>query len=281
MTALKPIIIVDASYFVFHRFYSIARWWKNAHPEEASDSDHPFYLDPRFAEKLEKTFESVLRDIPKKIGIDKNVKPLFLIGKDCKRENIWRNKWHDNYKGTRKSVDGASLYFKRVFEEEWFQKAYPNCSVLEHPHLEADDCIALTVKKILENDIKKEQKSCIYIITSDKDYLQLVEPRVKIFDLEFKNIAEQKSSTGNAAKDLFCKIVMGDSSDNIGPVLQKCGPKTAAKCFEDPVYFEERMKKENAYETFKTNQILIDFEYIPEHLQTEFYTSLSILPHCL
>jgi 5'-3' exonuclease len=271
---LETIIIIDASYFCFHRFYSIARWWKNAHPEEETNTDNPPYLDPRFAEKFEKTFISVLRDIPKELGINKNIKPLFLIGKDCKRENIWRNKWHDNYKGNRKSVEGASLYFKRVFEEEWFQKAYPNCFILNHPQLEADDCIALTVKKLLQKNRDKENKYCIYIITSDKDYLQLVEPRVKIFDLSYKNIAEQKSSTGNAAKDLFCKIVMGDPSDNIGPVLQKCGPKTAVKCFEDRIYFEERMKKENAYEKFKTNQTLIDFEYIPENLQLEFNASL-------
>jgi len=266
---LKPIIIIDASYFCFHRFYSIMRWWKNAHPEEATD----VHLQPLFEEKFKKTFQNTLKDIPKEIGINKNVKPLFLIGKDCKRENIWRNAYHDNYKGTRKSVEGASLYFKRVFEEEWFQKAGALC-ILEHPELEADDCIALTVKWILD----KYPENRIYIITSDKDYLQLVEPRVQIFDLSFKNIALQKSSTGNAAKDLFCKIVMGDPSDNITPVLKNCGPKTAAKCFEDRNYFEERMKKENAYEKFKTNRFIIDFEYIPQHLQAAF---TDLLPSVL
>jgi len=264
------ILLIDASYFIFHRFYSIVRWWKNAHPTEETNA----YEDPQFAEKFEKTFYTVLKDIPKQIGIDKKIEIKMLIGKDCKRENIWRNKWHDNYKGTRKSVEGASLYFQRVFEGEWFQKAGAHC-ILHHPHLEADDCIALTVKKLLEKDIEKRKQ--IYIITSDKDYLQLAGPRVHIFDLGFKNIAQQKSSTGDAAKDLFCKIVMGDPSDNISPVLQKCGPKTAARCFEDRAYFDERMKKENAYKKYDVNRTLVDFQYIPDDLQNEFYTSLSFV----
>ena len=110
----------------------------------------------------------------------------------------------------------------------------------------------------------------ITIITSDKDYLQLVGPRVKIFDLMFKNLSEQKSSLGNAETNLFCKIVMGDVSDNISSVLAKCGPKTAIKCFENKAYFEERLKKENAYAKYENNTKIIDFDYIPKNLADEF-----------
>ena len=44
-------------------------------------------------------------------------------------------------------------------------------AVLEHPSLEADDCIAITVKYILDKHDEPDLK--IHIITSDMDYLQL------------------------------------------------------------------------------------------------------------
>ena len=63
---------------------------------------------------------------------------------------------------------------------------------------------------------------------------------------------------------------MGDPSDNIKSVLQKCGPKTALKCYENPAYFEERLKKENAYELYNLNKKLVDFNEIPTNLVEEF-----------
>jgi 5'-3' exonuclease len=159
---------------------------------------------------------------------------------------------------------GAPL-FKAAYEEELFQKGGAS-GIVCHPKLEADDCIALCVKYLIQTCPNVE----ITIITSDKDYLQLVGPRVKIFDLMFKNLSEQKSSLGNAEKNLFCKIVMGDVSDNISSVLAKCGPKTAIKCFENQNYFEERLKKENAYAKYENNRKIIDFDYIPKNLADEF-----------
>lgn len=155
-----------------------------------------------------------------------------------------------------------------VYEDNLFEPA----TILSSPQLEADDCIALSVKHVLQ----KYETCRVYIITSDKDYLQLVEPRVKIFDLSFKNIAEQKSCLGDAQMDLFCKIVMGDVSDNIPSVLKKCGPKTAVKCYQNAEYFQERMKTENAQEKFERNQKMIDFNYIPKELAEEFYKSVGV-----
>ena len=111
----------------------------------------------------------------------------------------------------------------------------------------------------------------VYIVTSDKDYLQLVEPRVKIFDLKFKNIAEQKSSTGNPKADLFCKIVMGDTSDNIPSVFPKCGLKTAQKCVQDDEFFKKKMAgNQSYYEQYELNEKLVSFDKIPKNLADEF-----------
>jgi len=152
-----------------------------------------------------------------------------------------------------------------AYQEKLFEQGGV-MATLQHPKLEADDCIAISVKYILE----KYPQSKIYIITSDKDYLQLAEERVELYNLAYKKLTDQKSSSGDPKRDLFCKIVMGDPSDNIKSVLQKCGPKTALKCYENPEYFEERLKKENAYELYNLNKKLVDFNEIPTNLVDEF-----------
>ena len=87
----------------------------------------------------------------------------------------------------------------------------------------------------------------IYIITSDKDYLQLSNNNVFLYNLAFKNISLNKSSTGNAKNDLEIKIIMGDSSDNIPSVFPKCGFKTALKCIQDPSFFQKKMQNNETY----------------------------------
>jgi 5'-3' exonuclease len=265
----QQILFIDGSYFCFHRYHSLINWWKNSHKDDPLIDESSKELNPIFVEKFKKTFIENVSTILKKLGL-KN--PSIIVGKDCKRENIWRNEFCDNYKGTRnhKEFYGGAL-FKAAYEEKLFQKGGASY-ILQHPKLEADDCIAIYVKYIL----KKYPNSQITIITSDKDYLQLAGPNVKLFDLMFKNLCEQKSSFGDSTKNLFCKIVMGDISDNISSVLSKCGPKTAIKCFENKEYFEDRLKKENAYAKYELNRKIIDFDEIPENLVNEFMHNLLL-----
>ena len=267
---LKTYILIDGSYFNFYRYYSIHRWWKNAHTEEVLEEP---YNNPIFLEKFKKTFAETIQTLPKRLGLGKGNNVTILAGKDCKREDIWRNDLLDNYKGTRPGGDDfkGKPFFKMVYEEDLFLQAGVS-SILSYPTLEADDCIALYTKWLLKQEGNEEV--AIYIITSDKDYLQLLEPRVHIYDLSFKNILDKKSSLGDSETELFCKIVMGDSSDNIPSVLKKCGPKTALKCYQDRTYFEERLKKENAYDKLERNKKLIDFNYIPENLVTGFLETI-------
>jgi 5'-3' exonuclease len=258
-------LFIDGSYFCFYRYHSIMRWWKSAYPE--TPIEDPF-KNEQFVEKFRKTFVDTVRNLTKNLKLTLE-NPILIVGKDCKRENIWRNEFYDKYKATRNKEDGfmGGPFFKMVYEDKLFQEGGVR-AILTHPKLEADDCIAISVKHILQNI----PNASVTIITSDKDYLQLAGPRVKIFNLAFKNISEATHG-GTAEADLFCKIVMGDSSDNITSVLKKCGPKTALKCFQDRGYFDERMKKENAYEKFELNQKIIDFNCIPQNLIDEFIQS--------
>lgn len=269
------VIFIDGSYFCFHRYYSIVRWWKSAYPEEQDVLLNP-YENENFRSKFAKTFVQSVKDIPKKLGL-KNESVKILVGKDCRRENIWRNEHIDNYKGNRKNgpEDGfmGGPFFKSVYEENLFISGGAE-SVLSMDKLEADDCIAISVKRLLKSDTIDQ----IYIITSDMDYLQLHSDKVKIFDLSFNNVAEKKSSFGDAGINLFCKIVMGDTSDNIPSIFKKCGPKTAIKCWNDRNYFEERLKKENAFEKYEKNRLIVDFNCIPEvHIDAFFVKYSEVL----
>ena len=136
-----------------------------------------------------------------------------------------------------------------------------------HPHLEADDCIAITTRYILD----KYPDARVTIITSDTDYLQLVHPRVDLYTLKFKRVNTEKNSTpGNPDCDLFCKILTGDKSDNIPSVFSKCGIKTAKKMYDNPEEFKKCLEQKNAKAIYERNRTLIDFTKIPEDLVNEF-----------
>jgi 5'-3' exonuclease len=162
-------------------------------------------------------------------------------------------------------------FFKMAYEEELFQKGGAK-AILKHPKLEADDCIAISVKHL----INKYPNCHIYIITSDRDYLQLNAHNVDLYNLAYKNIADNKSSTGNPKDDLEIKIIMGDVSDNIPSVFPKCGPKTAQKCIEDPEFFKKKMADNpEYYKQYELNKKLVDFNNIPEDLIEEFMATIK------
>jgi 5'-3' exonuclease len=265
----KTYIFIDGSYFCFYRYHSLLTWWKNAYPEIVLDD--PF-LNEQFVAKFRKTFVEHVSKLQKNLGIHKSIVPTIIVGRDCKRENIWRNELFPNYKATRANgkEDGfmGGPFFKMVYQDNLFIEGGAK-AILSHPKLEADDCIAVSVKHVLH----KYQDVNVYIITSDKDYLQLAEPRVHIYNLGFKKITDQKSSMGSAECDLFCKIVMGDISDNIPAVFPKCGPKTALKYYEDQEAFQTRLQSSNTFITqYNINKKIVDFNEIPSLLQTEFFT---------
>ena len=277
----KTYIFVDGSYFCFHRFHSTLNLWKTSHPE------NPILENPieneEFVEKFKNNFIKTFQNIPLNLGLCESIdNPIMFVGRDCKRKDIWRMSILNEYKGTRnkKHSIGVGDFFKLVYEEKLFEVGGAK-DIFAHPKLEADDCIALCVNYLLEkddrnNDINGENGCRIFIITSDKDYLQLAEPRVKIFDLSFKNLEDQKSSFGDAKANLFCKIVMGDISDNIKSVLKKCGPKTVKKYFLNKELFEEALKNEQAYDRYKQNTTLVDFAMIPQEYINEFLLTVIL-----
>ena len=263
---MKNVIFIDGSYFVFYRYYAIMAWWKIA------KKDTPLCEKPieneDFVSSFKRTFIKKIKEIPKKLKL-KDAE--MIVGKDCSRSNIWRNDFVDGYKANRDYTNFHGQPFFKMAYDELFQEAGIQ-HVLYHPKLEADDCIAIATKHLINTipDVK------ITIITADHDYLQLINDQTDIFTLKFKPIRTEKNSSGNAECDLFCKIILGDKSDNIPRVFNKCGKKTALKLWNDKNSLREKLEKENAMDRFERNKKLIDFKEIPENLSNEFIKGILI-----
>ena len=112
-----------------------------------------------------------------------------------------------------------------------------NIKTIKHGRLEADDCIAILTKKIVET----QPDSKIIIITSDTDYLQILQENVTLLNLKFKPVNTPKNSFDCSKKNLLYKIIIGDKSDNIPSVFKKCGPKKTLNYINDIELFEKHL----------------------------------------
>jgi 5'-3' exonuclease len=261
-------IFVDGSYFIFYRFYALHVWWRNARPDIPLDNP---IENEEFVEKFRKTFVDKLQEIKKKLKL-KDAE--MIVAKDCHRKDIWRHDFIDNYKGTRDNGEEflGGPFFKMAYEEDLFEKG--GCSQrLFHPQLEADDCIALAIKNLFKRDLTAK----VWIIASDMDYLQLASERITIMNLKYKDLTKSKNCTQNADCDLFCKILMGDKSDNIPGVFKKCGMKTALKYYYDRDLLDKNLiKNKDSKDFMERNTKIIDFNHIPEPLKEEFNIGESL-----
>lgn len=253
-------ILIDGSYFIFYRFYALLAWWKLAKPDEIIENPID---NQEFVEKFKKTFISKINEIPKKLKLN-NFK--IIVALDCPRNEIWRNYYYPNYKANRIYDDTAiaSDFFKigiDIFRNEL------QLPIIKEDKLEADDCIALFIKN-------KNNFHSINIIANDMDYLQLDNgTNINIINLKYKYLRESKIATGNSDCDLFCKIIVGDKSDNISGIFKKCGLKTAIKYFENKELFNKQLDKENCHQQYRLNELIINFNFIPEELKDSFYSN--------
>jgi 5'-3' exonuclease len=273
---MKPtFILIDGSYFIVHRYECMFAWWKlhgskTNHDGIIEAETEDLFETPQFVERFKELFHSNLQTLTRDLHLsDEQMEQVtFIVGKDCQREQIWRNDLFPHYKGNRGIHETRKKFVKMVYEEKMFEKGGVN-QILYHPKLEADDCVAISTKYLLN---KYGNDGCtIFIITSDKDYLQLATTNVHIYNLNFKKLTEQKSSYNNAECDLFCKILTGDKSDNIPSVFPRCGPKTALKYYNDKTLFQKKIEAsdEQCKKQLELNTTIIDFKYIPEEYANE------------
>ena len=262
-------ILIDGSYYVFYRYYALKTWWSHA-KKNIDDTEESLSKNAVFMDKFRSVFVKSIQELPKTLGISKKKDntdtPIIMVGKDCPRSNIWRTKIHPTYKDGRASDNDIGSAFSMVYKEDLYTQGGSKC-ILSDPSLEADDCIAITSRHILDT----YPDAHIWIITSDMDYLQLACDNIHIFTANGKSLTMKKDSWNDPKKDLFCKIVSGDKSDNISGIFPRCGMKTAGKYYDDPELFNRKLKETpGAEEKYKFNQTLIDFNNIPEEYVERF-----------
>jgi len=265
-----PVLVFDGSYCIFHRFHATAKWL--AFQREGVDIDRTKLNDD--VEYVQAFTRHMMDNVKKLMKKEKVPKGNLLWCTDCKRQAIWRNDHHDDYKGGR--VGGAfdPRIFRRFHTETllMMQEQF-GMQVLDAPALEADDLAYLVCQNLLAESATNP--ICIY--TNDNDYLQLGHACIKIQNLSGKDLATR--GKGTPMQNMWLKVVIGDKSDNIKSVGNKCGPKTGwsivvAATKEngevDPVLIEESVRSrygEDGITKLAQNRSLIDMSCIPDNLR--------------
>lgn len=129
-----------------------------------------------------------------------------------------------------------------------------NITVIKMDRLEADDIIGTLTKKA-------EKKDCeVLICSKDKDFMQLINDDVKMFDIKNgscfgeKEMADKMGIKPNQMIDLLA--LQGDAADNV-PGVPDVGPKTAITWLQKYQTMENLYQHENEI-TGKRGQSLRD-----------------------
>lgn len=265
------IVIVDLGYLTFYRMHATLRYLKHQHiidesqsQEETSASISEKEKQDTFVKLYEKHLVSQLDKLKKKYKTAR----AFYFCKDEKQRNVWRVNLFPEYKANRGVADDLIKRLQAIV-----MTTVPRYGrILAGDKLEADDVAFLTVKHIrkIENDTKSNEM--IVIVTSDRDYLQMLDKDMIIVDGSGKEIV----GCGDPKVDLWTKVLMGDVSDNIPAVCKGCGKKTAATLASDSVKRAAYIEKKQCQERVTLNQTLIDMKNIPQDLSDAFYKSLCL-----
>ena len=178
----------------------------------------------------------------------RNIKPTrVIVVFDGKGGSQRRRKLYPEYKANRRvnrrmtrvktlySVDDEKMAMKYQLSRLLDYLSCLPLSVLSIGNIEADDTIAYISKQLLTD-------SQIFIMSTDSDFLQLVDDRIKVWSptkKKFYFADTIKEEFGLRSENyLFYKILTGDSSDNI-PGIRGLGLKTLKKKL--PILFEDRI----------------------------------------
>lgn len=244
----KTLILIDASYYVFYRFFATSKWY-NIQKKE--------YTEEEFNISFLKHLQSDIKKITKKWKTDIN-NIIFCL--DCARTKIWRNDYYSEYKSTRVLNNNFNQNIFSVFYNYLKEK---EIRTIYCDKLEADDVVYLTHISI-KNEFNK-----ITVITNDNDYLQLISDNTEIVNMQFKNILTRTKLTTSKSILIF-KALLGDKSDNIPKIGTGINKETAIKMANDENMLKNWLDKHNLNDKYEFNLKLISFEYIPQELQKIF-----------
>lgn len=208
----------------------------------------------------------------------------------CDGSNYWRRKVFPHYKAMRKvNREKSDLDWGLIFDTlgELRQDLIDHFPyrVLHVEGAEADDVIAVMSKWSQTNQLLAEglfeEPQKILIVSSDKDFIQLQ---------KYKNVRQwspmQKKFVQGTQKDVIEytveHIVKGDSGDGIPNILSKDDTFVSGerqKPFSSkrlPEFYEkgiEACKTDDERRNYQRNQMLVNFEFIPEDITERVISS--------
>ena len=230
--------LVDGSGYIFRAYYALP-------PLSRKSDGLPTGAVSGFSSMLFKLLEEVRSD-------DSKNKPThFAVIFDSARKNF-RNEIYKDYKANRSEApDDLAPQF------EYIRKAVKafNLPSIEQINYEADDLIATYAKQIINLGAK------VTIISSDKDLMQLVSNKIRLFDpMKSKVIGEKEVIEKFGVKPsqvIDVQSLAGDSSDNI-PGVPGIGIKTASELINKFKTLENLLNKAGDIPQKKRKETLIN-----------------------
>jgi 5'-3' exonuclease len=264
----QPIVLIDLSNFIFHRWYAVMTWCKLSKQtiEDTPECKQTLY------DKFTKTFEETLLQVQKRNKTDwMNI----ILAKDCPREAIWRMQLYPEYKATRDCTTNAefdpqifTMAYESIIPE--LLKKYPDLRLIGHPRAEADDIIAVAHAYYRA----AYPHRVIEIISNDADFVQLADDHTRIISNGKKDVVA-KFTKEQLAHYLEWKIIKGDMGDNIRAIDAKIGDKTALALAMNPDALRKRLDKPGVQEKYIMNQKLISFAHIPEDIRKQIMQKME------
>lgn len=163
------------------------------------------------------------------LKIVKEQQPAYLAACFDVSKKVFRHEFFKEYKAGRKKTDPELIEQFPIIKD--FFKAM-DVPVIERENFEADDIIGSICKKFRQTDT--------YVLTGDKDSLQLIDKNTKVYLMK-KGISDVELYDEDVFRNTYgvepsqfvdVKALMGDKSDNI-PGVTKVGEKTALRLIKD------------------------------------------------
>ncbi|MHC4473552.1 MAG: 5'-3' exonuclease, partial [Planctomycetota bacterium] len=172
-------------------------------------------------------------------------------------EPTFRHERYDDYKATREKMPDEMVDSLPGIRE--VVEAF-NIPIYEMPGFEADDVLG-TLARLAE-----AQGIETWLVTGDKDLMQLVTDRVKIYnilkagvDLEIYGPDEVVAKFGVPAERVVDYLgLVGDTSDNI-PGVPGIGPKTAEKLLSEFGSMEALLERAEEVKAKRARENLVEF----------------------
>jgi len=229
--------LVDGSGYIFRAYYALP-------PLSRKSDGLPTGAVNGFCSMLFKLLEDSKSD-------DSDHKPThFAVIFDAARKNF-RNDIYSEYKANRaEAPEDLAPQF------EYIRKSVEafNLPSIELSNYEADDLIATYTKQIIKVGAK------VTVISSDKDLMQLVSDKVRLYDpmkskvLGEKEVVEKFGVKPNQVIDV--QSLAGDSSDNI-PGVPGIGIKTASELINKYKTLDVLLKKADEIPQNKRRETLL------------------------